>query len=96
VIDTTFHNQRIGIVNVATGQLTLGSPADRHVYDFDWSHSKRFAATAAAGPGDNNWWSQLYVLDATGAGAQPIYKPKLQVGYRAGPQTANALHSLKA
>jgi dipeptidyl aminopeptidase/acylaminoacyl peptidase len=81
VIDTKFHNQRIGIFNVATGQFTVGSPADRHVYDFDWSpDSKRFAATAAAGPGDNNWWiAQLYVIDAASATGKPIYKPKLQI-----------------
>jgi dipeptidyl aminopeptidase/acylaminoacyl peptidase len=81
VIDNAFHNQRIAIAEVASGRITMGSPADRHVYDFDWSpDGKRFAATAAPGPGDNNWWiAQLYVFDAgTGLG-QPIYKPKLQV-----------------
>ena len=82
VIDTAFHNQRIGIVDATSGQLTPGSPADRHVYDFDWSpDSKRFAATAAPGPGDNNWWiAQLYVIDAASATGQAIYKPKLQIG----------------
>jgi dipeptidyl aminopeptidase/acylaminoacyl peptidase len=81
VIDNAIHNQRIGIVDVATGKLTLGSPADRHVYDFDWSpDSRRFAATAAPGPGDNNWWiAQLYVIDAATATGSAIYKPKLQV-----------------
>ena len=81
VIDTSFHNQRIGIVDVATATVVMGSPADRHVYDFDWSpDSKRFAATAAPGPGDNNWWiAQLYVFDAAAATGQSIYKPKLEI-----------------
>ena len=81
VIDTTFHNQRIGMVNVATGKLALGSPSDLHVYDFDWSpNSKRFAATAAPGPGDNNWWiAQLYVFEVSRAAGEPLYKPKLQI-----------------
>ncbi len=81
VIDNAFHNQRIAIANVTSGKITMGSPADRHVYDFDWSpDGKRLAATAAPGPGDNNWWiAQLYVFDVeTGAG-QSIYKPKLQI-----------------
>src|SRR5947209_5165783 len=81
VIDNAFHNQRIGVVDVATGKITMGSPADRHVYDFDWSpDSRQFAATAAPGPGDNNWWiAQLYVIDAAGGNGRPIYKPKLQI-----------------
>lgn len=81
VIDNAFHNQRIGIVNVGSGKITMGSPADRHVYDFDWSpDSKRLVATAAPGPGDNNWWiAQLYVFNAASGSGAPIYKPKLQI-----------------
>jgi dipeptidyl aminopeptidase/acylaminoacyl peptidase len=81
VIDNAIHNQRIGVVDVATGKVTMGSPADRHVYDFDWSpDSRRFAATAAPGPGDNNWWiAQLYVIEAAGATGRAIYQPKLQI-----------------
>jgi dipeptidyl aminopeptidase/acylaminoacyl peptidase len=68
-------------VDVASGRVTMGSPADRHVYDFDWSpDSRRFAATAAPGPGDNNWWiAELYIFDAAAATGQAIYKPKLQI-----------------
>ena len=81
VIDNAFHNQRIGIVESTTGKLSMGSPADRHVYDFDWSpDGKRLTATAAPGPGDNNWWiAQLYVFDASTGAGQSIYKPKLQI-----------------
>jgi dipeptidyl aminopeptidase/acylaminoacyl peptidase len=81
VIDNAFHNQRIGVVDVATGQLRMGSPADRHVYDFDWSpESRSFTATAAPGPGDNNWWiAGLYVIEAATGSGREIYKPKLQI-----------------
>ena len=81
VIDTGFHNQRIGMVDVATGKQGFGSAPDRHVYDFDWSpDGRQLVATAAPGPGDNNWWiAELYVFDSgTGAG-KSIYKPKLQL-----------------
>src|SRR5439155_21718494 len=37
VIDKAIHNQRIAVVDVATGQLRQVSPADLHIYDFDWS-----------------------------------------------------------
>src|SRR5207244_8057515 len=51
---------------------------------------KMFVATAAPGPGDNNWWiAQIYKIDppsqgygAAGIGkgaAVSIYKPKLQL-----------------
>src|SRR5262249_53325077 len=57
------------------------SPANLHIYDFDWAPDDRtFVATAAPGPGDNNWWiAQIYVIDIADCGATPIYKPALQV-----------------
>jgi dipeptidyl aminopeptidase/acylaminoacyl peptidase len=81
VIQNAFHNQRIAILDVASGKVTLSSPSDRHVYDFDWSpDGRRFVATAAPGPGDNNWWiAELYVIDANTGSARSIYKPKLQI-----------------
>src|SRR5205807_236299 len=56
VIDTAIHNQRIAVLDVASGQLRQISPPDLHIYDYDWSpDDKTFVATAAPGPGDNNW-----------------------------------------
>src|SRR6266849_4636827 len=65
VVDKAIHNQRIAILDVATGQLRQVSPADLHIYDFDWSpDDKMFVATAAPGPGDNNWWiAQIHKID---------------------------------
>ena len=87
VIDTAIHNQRIVVLDVTTGELRQVSPEDLHVYDFDWSpDGKTFVATAAPGPGDNNWWvAQIYKIDissgnaASRTGSLSIYKPALQV-----------------
>jgi dipeptidyl aminopeptidase/acylaminoacyl peptidase len=81
VIDKAIHNQRIAIADVAPGQVKQASPADLHSYDFDWSpDDKTFVATAAPGPGDNNWWiAQIYKIDIAGGKAASIYKPSLQL-----------------
>src|SRR6266436_4474517 len=81
VIDTAIHNQRIAVLNVDTGQLREVSPPDLHIYDYDWSpDDKMFVATAAPGPGDNNWWiAQIYTIDTAKGIAKSIYKPSLQV-----------------
>ena len=81
VIDKAIHNQRIAVVDLATGQLRQVSPADLHIYDFDWSpDDKMFVTTAAPGPGDNNWWiAQIYKIDIAKGKATSISKPSLQV-----------------
>ena len=86
IVDKAIHNQRIVIFDVSTGQVRQVSPENLHVYDFDWSpDDKTFVATAAPGPGDNNWWiAQIYKIDLgasrTGTGAATsIHKPTLQV-----------------
>ena len=81
VIDTAVHNQRIAVLDVASGQLRQVSPENLHIYDFDWSpDDKTFVATAAPGPGDNNWWiAQIYTIDIAKGKATSIYKPSLQV-----------------
>src|SRR5216117_2319177 len=81
VVDTAIHNQRIAVLDVGTERLRQVSPPDLHIYDFDWSpDDKRFVATAALGPGDNNWWiAQIYTIDLAHSNATSIYKPSLQV-----------------
>jgi len=81
VIDTAIHNQRIAVLNVDTGQLRQVSPENLHIYDYDWSpDDKSFVATAAPGPGDNNWWiAQIYTIEIAQSNATSIYKPSLQV-----------------
>src|SRR5256714_1408474 len=81
VIDKAIHNQRIAVLNAQTGEVRQVAPADLHVYDCDWSpDDKMFVATAAPGPGDNNWWiAQIHKMDIDKATATSIYKPSLQV-----------------
>ncbi len=81
VVDTAIHNQRIAVLDVATGQLRQVSPPNLHVYDYDWSpDNSAFVTTAAPGPGDNNWWiAQIYAIDIAKGNATSIYKPSLQV-----------------
>src|SRR5205814_7351546 len=52
-----------------------------HIYDYDWSRDdKMFVATAAPGPGDNNWWiAQIYTINSAKGNATSIYKPWFQV-----------------
>ena len=81
VIDTAIHNQRIAVLDAASGQLRQVSPPDLHIYDYDWSpNDKTFVTTAAPGPGNNNWWiAQIYTIDIEKGNATSIYKPSLQV-----------------
>jgi len=81
VVDTAIHNQRIAVLNVDTGALRQVSPENLHIYDYDWSPDDRtFAATAAPGPGDNNWWiAQIYTINIADGNATSVYKPSLQV-----------------
>ena len=55
--------QRVAAVDVASGQIQELTPANLHVYEFDWSpDSKKLAYIAAPPPGENNWWvAQLYI-----------------------------------
>src|ERR1700730_15599200 len=81
VIDTAIHNQRIAILNLATGQMRQVSPPNLHIYDYDWSPDDRlFVATAAPRPGDNNWWiAQIYKIDTDTGKATSIHQPSLQL-----------------
>jgi len=81
VIDRAIHNQRIAVLDIASGKLRQVSPENLHIYDFDWSPDhEAFVATAAPGPGDNNWWiAQIYTIVIGKGTATSIYKPSLQV-----------------
>ncbi len=81
VVDTAIHNQRIAVLDIASDKLRQVSPENLHIYDYDWSpDDKSFVATAAPGPGDNNWWiAQIYTIEIAKGTATSIYKPSLQV-----------------
>jgi dipeptidyl aminopeptidase/acylaminoacyl peptidase len=73
--------QRIATIPAAGGALKLVSPADTYIYEFDWTpDSKGFAATAAKGNGDNNWWvATLDFVDAQTGALRVIAAPKMQM-----------------
>jgi dipeptidyl aminopeptidase/acylaminoacyl peptidase len=81
VIDAAIQNQRIAVLDVATGELRQVSPPNLHIYDYDWSpDDQTFITAAAPGPGNNNWWiAQIYTIDIAKGNATSIYKPSLQV-----------------
>jgi dipeptidyl aminopeptidase/acylaminoacyl peptidase len=81
-IKDAFFEQRLALVDVATGKLRQISPADTYIYEYDWSpDGTRFVVTSAQGNGDNNWYiAELSVLDAATGLMKSIYKPSLQIG----------------
>lgn len=80
VIESKIYEQRLTLVDTATGVARPLTPPDLYVYEYDWSpDGSVFAATAAAGDGDNNWWiAQLYRIDAATGDTQSIYKPPVE------------------
>jgi dipeptidyl aminopeptidase/acylaminoacyl peptidase len=81
-IQDAFFEQRLALVDLASGEFRQISPADVYVYEYDWSpDSARFAVIAAHGNGDSNWYiAQLYTLDTGVLGLmKSIHKPPLQI-----------------
>jgi dipeptidyl aminopeptidase/acylaminoacyl peptidase len=81
VIGGEIHNQRLTVIDAASGATKQISPADLNVYEYDWSpDGKFFALTAAPGPGDNNWWiAQLYTMPVETGRPTAIFKPETQI-----------------
>lgn len=84
VVDARIDEQRIAIVDVETRAIRFVSPPNLYVYEYDWSADGRtFAAVAAKGSGDDNWWSaELLAVDAASGAIRVLWKPPLQI---AGP-----------
>jgi dipeptidyl aminopeptidase/acylaminoacyl peptidase len=83
VIEEHIDEQRVAVIDVATKQLRVVTPADMYVYHFDWSSdSRRLAAIAAPGSGDNNYWiATLNVVDVAAATMRSIMKPEYQIAH---------------
>ena len=77
VIESQVYNQRIAVVDAASGSVRQVTPKELHVYEYDWSPDGRaFAFTAAPGPGDNNWWiARLYTMALDGAAPRALFEP---------------------
>jgi dipeptidyl aminopeptidase/acylaminoacyl peptidase len=73
--------QRIAILPASGGAPKPVSPPDTYVYEYDWTpDGKGFAATAAKGNGDNNWWvATLDHIDAASGALRVIAAPKMQM-----------------
>lgn len=72
--------QRIAVVAAAGGTLKFVSPADTFIYEYDWApDGKAFAATAAKGDGDNNWWIAKLVAVGMDASFRVIADPGVQM-----------------
>ena len=73
--------QRIGIVPITGGALRTVSPADRYVYEYDWTpDGAGFVVTSALGNGDDNWWvAELDRIDGATGAVQRIAAPKMQM-----------------
>ncbi len=81
VVGETVQEQRLAVVDAASGALRLVSPRDLFVYEYDWAPDGRsLAATAAHGSGDDNWYvAELYAIAADGSTARSLWKPAVQI-----------------
>jgi dipeptidyl aminopeptidase/acylaminoacyl peptidase len=75
--------QRIAIIPAAGGALRTVSPADRFVYEYDWTpDGQGFVATSARGNGDANWWvATIDAIDAASGEVRTIARPATQVNF---------------
>jgi dipeptidyl aminopeptidase/acylaminoacyl peptidase len=81
VIDQKIFEQRITTIDLSTDRLVQVTPGDVYVYEYDWTPDGRaWAASAAHGNGDANWWvARLYMVNAQSGEMREIYQPKLQI-----------------
>ncbi|MDE3186975.1 MAG: S9 family peptidase, partial [Acidobacteriota bacterium] len=70
--------QRVAVARMDTAapNALQVTPANLHVYEFDWSHdSKSLAYIAANPPGENNWWVAKLYTQALAGPAKAILAP---------------------
>ena len=80
--------QRIAVFDLAGPPIAAAavralSPADRYIYEYDWTPDGRgFVVTSALGNGDDNWWvATLDAIDATTGVVRTIARPKTQLNF---------------
>ena len=81
VIDDQIYEQRLTMIDLSTNTLAAITPPDVYVYEYDWMpDSQGWAAIAAHGSGDANWYvAHLYHIDAGSHDMHEIYMPKRQI-----------------
>jgi dipeptidyl aminopeptidase/acylaminoacyl peptidase len=80
-IKDAFFEQRLAVVDAASGKLRQVTPEDTYIYEYDWApDGKSIVLTAAKGNGDSNWYiAELFAVSVASAEMQLLYKPKLQI-----------------
>ena len=80
-VDEKTYEERIAVVDLQTNRVTQVTPSDVYVYEYAWTpDGQGWAATAAHGSGDANWWvARLYRIDAASGEMHEIYQPKWQI-----------------
>jgi len=81
VIDDQIYEQRLTTIDLSTNTPAAITPPDVYVYEYDWMpDSQGWAAIAAHGSGDANWYvAHLYHVDAGSHDMHEIYIPKRQI-----------------
>jgi dipeptidyl aminopeptidase/acylaminoacyl peptidase len=83
LIDSLLHRdiQRIEIINRNTGETHRVTPARLYIFEYDWSpDSRELSYTAAALPGDNNWYiARLYRQGIDADSSLLVYQPSWQI-----------------
>jgi dipeptidyl aminopeptidase/acylaminoacyl peptidase len=81
VLESAIFEQRLTIVDAATGASHQLTPKDMYIYEYDWAPGgNSLAATAAPGDGDANWWTaQLYTIAGDTGEMKSIYKPPVNL-----------------
>jgi dipeptidyl aminopeptidase/acylaminoacyl peptidase len=85
--------QRVAVASVNAakpGAAAWATPANLHVYEFDWRpDSKGLAFVAADPPGENNWWvAKLYTEELGGGEPKAVLAPADVAGPLHGLQIA--------
>jgi dipeptidyl aminopeptidase/acylaminoacyl peptidase len=83
VIEERVDEQRLAVLDPASGAIRKLTPDDLYVYEFDWSpDGKRLAAIAAHGSGDNNWYvAEIFTVEADSGTTRSILKPDMQIAF---------------
>lgn len=81
VIDDQIYEQRLTTIDLANNAVTSITPPDIYVYEYDWTpDSQGWAAIAAHGSGDANWYvAHLYHVESSSHAMHEICVPKLQI-----------------
>ena len=81
VVSSKIYEQRLALVDVATGAVRAITAPDMYVYEFDWSpDGKELAYLASPGPGDDNWYvAEVYAVDSASGKVRHILKPPMQL-----------------